>query len=47
MERYINREEGFLSYPASAIVMVFSKQTHFTDSGEEFWDAEVRVGVTW
>lgn len=44
VERVITKEPGYLSYPASAIVMVFSKQTEYNDRGEEFWEAEVREG---
>ena len=41
MERYITRDAGYLSYPAAAIVMVYSKQVLFNEQGEEFWEAEV------
>ena len=44
VERYITKEAGYLSYPASAIVMVFSKQAGYGGDGDEYWEAEVRGG---
>lgn len=40
--RHITRDKGFLSYPSSAIVTVFSKQSYYNDNGAEFWEAEVK-----
>lgn len=45
MQRHITKEPGFLSYPASAVVSVFSKQTEYSDGGDEFWEAEVWEGL--
>ena len=43
MERHITREAGFLSYPDSAIVMVYSKQMRVNGQEEELWEAEVSM----
>ena len=45
VQRHITRDEGFLSYPASAIVTVFAKQAHMTEDGE-YWEAEVYTYCT-
>lgn len=42
--RHITKDQGFLSYPSSAIVTIFSKQSYYDENGEEFWEAEVHVG---
>ncbi len=42
VQRHITKDEGFLSYPASAIVTIFSKDVLTTAEGE-YWGAEVRI----
>lgn len=44
-QRHITKDMGFLSYPASAIVTVLAKGAYFGESGDEFWEAEVRKKI--
>lgn len=41
IQRHITRDEGFLSFPSSAIVSIFGKDVLTTDEGE-YWEAEVQ-----
>ena len=42
VQRHITRDEGYLSFPASAIVSIFAKDALKTDEGE-YWEAEVHL----
>lgn len=41
--RYITKETGLISYPASAIVVVFGKEVDF--NGVDLWEVEVSTGT--